>query len=76
MKRIGTIAEKGVDSLFTVTPTDGGKALVTLSKEIRSGQKRTMEVEVTRAEFEEEALKMGLGPPTAHTPVSTDRVTG
>ena len=62
--------------MFTVTPMEDGKALITISKEIKSGQKRTMEIEVTRSEFETEAEKMGLGPPTAHTPVATDRVTG
>ncbi len=62
--------------MFTVTPIEGGKCFVTLTKETKGGGQRSMEVEVTRAQFEVEAEKMGLGPPTAHTPVSTDRVTG
>lgn len=61
--------------MLTFTPMDGGIVLVTLEKETKSG-KRKLEVEMRRVDIEPEAAKIGLGPPTPHTPVATDRVTG
>lgn len=66
--------------MFTIKPLDGGKALVTLEKSAGAGKKRVLEVEVTRAEVEKEAAKMGFvtpATPATHKPsVPTDRVTG
>jgi hypothetical protein len=61
--------------VLTFTPMDGGMVLVTLEKETNKG-KRKLEVEIKRTDIEPEAAKLGLAPPTPHTPVATDRVTG
>jgi len=61
--------------VFTLKPLEGGKVLVTVEKAMKSGQKRVLEVEVSNADVEAEAEKLGLGRPTPHTPVATDRVT-